>query len=203
MFSAFFGYNFSSVFFKEREKFMKNLFDLEVCFMECPKPYYEWDKSSTLLHVKLERVTTNFLRGVLLYNGTIQNANNPYLLISDAKEAIVLKLSKKGEILARSFLEYDKSLEVCEMASRLKIVKYEHIIDGKKLVYPKTLSVEKEMQKFIVDKIKKNQNEDLIKYLYYLYFNKVEDFSAEKLIKSIENAPIDKNLILYKFLIKS
>ena len=66
---------------------------------------YEWETSSTITHVKLERVSTLFLKRVLTYEGKVDYKSN-ILLLSDTKNAVVLKLDKEGNIKARSFLKF-------------------------------------------------------------------------------------------------
>lgn len=202
MFNSNIGYNFSSVFFSERMSFLKNCFNLDVSFNSCPLYPYEWDSISHLTHVKLEKVSTQFLKKVLTFNGKIVNASSQIILLSDAKEAVVLKLSKDGEILKRSFLEFDKALDVCEQALNMKESKLEFISNNTKLVYPKALSLETEVKNYIIDAINKNKDEYFSRYLYYLYYDNLEGYTREKLLKAVDDSSIDKNIKLYKFLIE-
>lgn len=181
---------------------MKNNFTIEVCFGDYPKQAYEWDNKTILTHMKVERTSTSFLKSVLLYDGIVKDRKG-LMLISDCKSACVLKLSDKGKILKRSFLEYDKSLDVCEYACNLKVEQVEFENNGKKIDYPKYLAVENEIKEYILDKLYKTHNEDLSRYMYFLYFGKLDEYSKEKLIKTISTGSIDDNLKLYNFLIES
>lgn len=181
---------------------MKNSFTIEVCFGDVPLMPYEWEKTSTIMGIKVERVPTYLLRDVLTCEGYI-NARCGTILISDTKTSVALKLNKEGKIIKRSFLKFDDSLDVCEYAFNLKDSKLEFVKGDRKIVYPKNLTVEQEMKDYIISSIKVCKDEDLSRYLYYLYFDEVKSYSKDKLIKSIEGASLDKSLKLYKFLIES
>lgn len=196
------GYNSSSVFFQERVKILKNSFNLDVSFSKTPTMPYEWEKKVTLMHVKLERISTEDLKTLMTSEGTIKDRTGN-ILLSDTKSAIVLRLDKKGKILARSFLEFEKSLDVSEYACNLKASNLNFIPNGKKVKYSTHLSIEKEMKDYIINSIKKSKDEDLKKYMFYLYRGEIEDYSHESLLNTVESATIDKNLKLYKFLIES
>lgn len=181
---------------------MKNNFNLEVSFSESPALPYEWNETSFLTHLKLERVSSSFLRDVLNFEAIIKY-DKANMLISDAKEAIVLRLNKDGKVLKRSFLKFDDALDVIEFASNLKEAKIEYTPLSKRIEYKRGLSIEKEMQEYILDRVEKSKDEDFSKYLYFLYSGEIEDYSKETLIQAIKTSPLDKNMTLYKFLIES
>lgn len=181
---------------------MKNSFNLRVSFSESPKQAYEWTESTSLMHQKVERVSTSLLKSVLSTGGTIKDRTGT-LLISDTKNAVVLRLSKDGEIKGRSFLEFSKSLNVCEFASNLKISAIEFETNGTAVEYSHDLAIEQEMKDYIISSIKSSNNEYLERYLYFLCEGEVDGYSKDKLLKFVEDATIDKNLKLYNFLIKS
>lgn len=163
---------------------------------------YEWNSVTKLSNLKLERVSTNTLRDILSFEGRIVDREH-LLLLSDCKNAVVVKLDKNGKITKRSFLDFNKCLDVCEFACNLRETKIEFVKDEKRVVYSFDLSIEKEMRDFILSSIKNCKDEDLYKYLYYLYFEDVEGYSKDRLIKSIKNSSMEKNLKLYNFLIES
>lgn len=182
---------------------MRNAFDIEVCFNDYPMMPYEWETSASLLHVKLNRVSSRTLQEILTFEGTILNASSKILLISDTKETLALKLNKDGNIIKRSFLQFDKSLDVCEFAYNLRQSKLEFKKGTKRVKYPKVESVEEEVKNYIVNTVKKTTDEDFKRYLYYLYCSEIKNYSKEELIKSIEQASLEVNMKLYKFLIES
>lgn len=181
---------------------MKNCFDLDVCFKNYPVQPYDWDSVSTLINMKAFRVSTHLLKEVLEYDGKILNYNSKFMLLSDGKEAAVLKLDREGQIVKRSFLEYEKSLEVCEFIYNLKESKIDFFKE-KKVEYPECKSVEEEVRDYIVGTIERVRDKDFEKYLYYLYCDEVANYSRDKLFFSIEHAPLEVNMRLYKFLIES
>ena len=178
---------------------MKNSFNIKVNFMSSPRLPYEWDKYSNCKDVKLERVSSKTLKNILLYEGHIQDQSG-VILVSDAKNAIALKLNDEGKILKRSFLGFEQCLDICEYACNLRESKLDFIATSKKVNYDRELSIEKEMKDYILNLIKKSENEDLVKYLYYLYFNEVDSFSKEKLIKFVKNSSLGENEKIYDFL---
>lgn len=178
---------------------MRNNFNITVNFNSSPKMPYEWDNSSNITNIKLERVSTEMLKNILTYEGLIHDKAG-VILISDTKNAVALKLDNKGKILKRSFLDFEKCLDVCEFACNLRESKLNFEKAEKKVVYSKDLSIEQEMKDYILKSIKKSRDEDLIKYLYYLYFEEVENYSKDKLIKFVKSSNIEKNLKAYNFL---
>ena len=44
---------------------MRNNFNLKVCFGNSPRMPYEWNKTTNISSIKLERVSSNFLKNVL------------------------------------------------------------------------------------------------------------------------------------------
>ncbi len=180
---------------------MKNSFNLEVSFSKSPAYPYEWTSTSVITHVGVVRVSSELLKNVLLYEGRLEMTGT--VLLSDAKNAVALRLDEKGRIVARSFLKFGDELDVAEYAANLKVSEIGHEFTEEKVPYERGLSIESEMKKFLIERIANCADENFSKYLYYLYFNRVNDYSREKLLESIETSSIDKNMKLYKFLIES
>lgn len=181
---------------------MKNSFNLEVCFSESPKYPYEWTNTSVLMHAKIIKVSSAFLKKALLFKGRIISKDST-LLISDAKNAVALRLDKEGNIKARSFLKFEDELDVSEFATNLKETHIDAEFSDKRISYERGLSIENEMKQYLIERVESSRDEDFSKYLYYLYFDEVTDYSRDKLISSIKESPIDKNMKVYKFLIES
>lgn len=181
---------------------MKNSFNLEVCFSESPKYPYEWTNTSVLMHAMVIKVSSAFLKKTLLFKGKIISKDST-LLISDAKNAVALRLDKEGNIKARSFLKFEDELDVAELATNIKESHPDAEFSNEKIFYDRELSIESEMKQYLLDRVKKIRDEDFSKYLYYLYFDEVKDYSRDKLISSIQEGSIDKNMKVYKFLIES
>lgn len=179
---------------------MRNNFDIDVCFGDHPIPVYEWENHSSVLGIKATRVSTKFLNDVLTFQGRIVNPKGKIMLISDTKEAVALKLDKDGKILKRSFLSFDRSLDVCEYAYNLKDAHLEFEHGEEKVKYPKSRSIEEEIKDYIYDKINSNKDEDFKKYIWFLYSKGIEGYSQEKLLKMIKSAPLEENMELYKLL---
>lgn len=181
---------------------MRNSFNLEVEFRDVPRMPYEWEKTTMVMHIDAKRVSTSFLKKVLLNEGKIDYKAN-ILLISDGKNALILKLDREGVIKSRSFLSFVDSLDVCEYIYNLKETNLNFQESGSKVPFKKGKSVEEEMTDYIINSLKKGISEDLSKYLYYLYFDEIDGYSLDKLIKSIKDSSMEKNMKLYKILIES
>ena len=181
---------------------MKNSFTIEVCFNRVPLKPYEWDNMSFISGISVTRVNSKCLFDLMTYEGSVYTKNK-IILLSDTKNSIALKLNNKGEIVKRSFLDFDKDEDICEYASNIKPTNLDYEITDKKLIYPSNLIEETKMKEYLIKSIKSLKDEDKTKYLYYLYFNDIKDYSKEKLIKTIKNSEFDKCDELYKFLIEN
>lgn len=181
---------------------MKNSFNIEVSLSECPVYPYEWTRTSLITDIPVSRVSSHVLKSVLLYEGSVRS-KTPLLLLSDGKNAAVIKLSKSGQIKARSFLKFADELDVAEMAMNLKERELDIVLTDKMVHYERGLVIDAEMKKYLIDRIKKCRDENLSKYLYYLYFDEIQDYSRERLITEVSKSSIDKNIKLYNFLIET
>lgn len=178
---------------------MKNSFTVEVDLKDVPNNIYEWESMQIISGIKVVRVPGKMLEDLLTYQGYIKS-DKSILLLSDTKTACVFKLDKNGKITKRSFLTFERDEEVCEYACNLKTEFIEYGITNKKLVYSNTLKEEESVKKYLVNKISESNDEDKNKYLYYLYFDKVEGYSKDKLLKSIKKDKSGDYQVLYDFL---
>lgn len=181
---------------------MKNSFMIEVCFNNVPLKPFEWESISFISGVSVIRVNSKTIVDLLTYEGNI-NIKNRIIVLSDTKNSVALKLNNKGDIVKRSFLDFDKDEDLCEYASNIKITKLDYQITDKKIIYSSILEEEKKMKEYLVKSIKSLKDEDKSRYLYYLYFDDIKDYSKEKLIKTIKNSESSRCEKLYKFLIEN
>ncbi len=180
---------------------MKNSFNLEVNLSVSPTQSYEWTKTCFVMNKSVIRVSSSVLKGALSHEGKLGLEGT--VLLSDTKNAALFRLDKEGNIKLRSFLKFEDELDVCEFACNLKEKDIRAEFDSKKIHYERGLSIEAEMKKYLIDKVKNTKDESLSRYLYYLYFDDIADYSRDKLLSSIEESSIDKNMKVYKFLIES
>ena len=165
------------------------------------KPY-EWDNYLIIDNIKLKRVSTKTIKDIMSYESII-GTNEKYMLLSDGHNSIVIKLGERGKVVKRSFLTFDRELDIDEYASMKKIQKINYKITDKKIKYDRELYEEKNIKKYLVNIIKTSKDEDKIKYLYYLYFDEIKNYSKEKLIKFINSNESNKYYKLYEFLISN
>lgn len=180
---------------------MRNYFDLTVLFKENPTMPYEWNGDVQIIRAKVERISTDVFKRIATYHGSVLNRKGT-LVLSDTKNAIALRLKSDGQIASRSFLEFKDSLDVCEFAHNLKETHIDFKESNRKVEYSRVLSIEKEMKDYIKNSISDSKNEDFKKYLYFLYRGEIDGYSEYALLRDVEDASLDDNLKLYKFIIE-
>lgn len=181
---------------------MKNSFNIEVNFADTPLQPYEWNRVSFISGMKVLRVSTKCLEDLCTYHGLIESEKK-ILLLSDTKTSLALKLDEKGRIVKRSFLDYSTDLDVSEFANNLKISELSYSLSKKKLSYKMELEEETKMKEFLIKLINSNKNEEKSRYLYYLYFDEIDDYDKDRLIASIRTDESGRCQKLYRFLIKN
>ena len=139
-----------------------------------------------------------------VYNdkGYLAPSKDKILLLSDTKNAIAIRLDKNGRVTKRSFLSYRQDESVCEFACHLKITNLDYLIENK-IKYDSTFDHETMIRNYIVDNIKKSTDEDKAKYVYYLFFNRISDYSKDKLLESVKSEDYEKCQKIYDFLIQN
>ena len=175
---------------------MRNEFNIDVCFDEIPSNPVNWIDSVFISKLPVIRVTSKIITDFLTYDCTLNTEKNT-LLLSDTKTCLVLRL-KSGKIIKRSYLLYDKDLEVCEYACNLKTTAIKYEINSK-LEYVDN-SEDKKICDYVLKSIKSIKDDYKIRYLYYLYFEDIGEYSKEKLINDIDNNPNGNIEKLYNFL---
>lgn len=180
---------------------LNNSFNLEVSFDNIPLKPHEWKNMAFISGIKLKRITSKCLKDLLLYNSTV-DSKDKILLLSDTKNAIAIRLDKNGRVTKRSFLSYRQDESVCEFACHLKITNLDYSIENK-IKYDSTLDHETMIRNYIVDNIKKSTDEDKAKYVYYLFFNRISDYSKDKLLESVKSEDYEKCQKIYDFLIQN
>lgn len=175
---------------------MKNEFNIDVSFDRVVVDPYNWESTTFISKIPVIRVSSKCIKDILTYESTIKT-DKTTLLLSDTKLSVALRI-KSNKIVARSYLDYDKDLEVCEYACNLKITHLDYQIT--KPIKYKIISEEEKMRDYIIDSIKNIQDDNKIKYLYYLYFNTLDDYSKERLVKGVKHDSSDNIQKLYDFL---
>lgn len=178
---------------------MKNSFNVEVNFAYVPLKPYEWTKCSFISGLKALRINNSALKSILSFDVNIISKDKT-LLLSDTRESIVVRLDDNGKVVGRSFLKFSKDLEIGEFTSNLKPTDLKIIVNDEKIKYDLTLNEEIQIKKFLINSIQKSCDENKSKYLYFLYFNNLDDYSKDKLIKSIKEEQGCKFYKLYDFL---
>ncbi len=191
---------------------MNYYYDIVLNLNEELYEFYEWEENYSIDFIKkipLFRVSTKTLKDNLKYqtkfsqtmieqikNKTIikknENLENIFL-ISDTKNALALEINNEGLVINRSKLLVSDEMNLIEMIYSLKEVKieYEKI---KKYEARKELRQIEKIKKLIkceIDLLYQEKNRSKLKYLYYEWFNTVEN-SLEKMYEEM-NTELEKN----------
>ncbi len=191
---------------------MNYYYDIVLNLNEELYEFYEWEENDSIDFIKkipLFRVSTKTLKDNLKYqtkfsqtmieqikNKTIikknENLENIFL-ISDTKNALALEINNEGLVINRSKLLVSDEMNLIEMIYSLKEVKieYEKI---KKYEARKELRQIEKIKKLIkceIDLLYQEKNRSKLKYLYYEWFNTVEN-SLEKMYEEM-NTELEKN----------
>lgn len=181
---------------------MKNSFNIEVNLNEVPLKPFEWDDFAFINNIKVIRVNSKCIKDLLGYE-CIVDSTCKTLLLSDTQNSIVIRLDKNNKISKRSFLLFNKDLEVCEYACNLKPIKINYSIGKNKIIYCNILKEEENIKKYVLKTIMETEDEAKLKYLYYKCYNRVDDYSKDMFIKLLENKFEEKYFELYELMSKN
>lgn len=182
---------------------MNYIYDIVLNFHENYYQIYEWqkkDKIKNITKIPIYRVSdediinlkNNIIRIDTTFLEKIKEDNKKYkniiCLVSNTKLAIGLLFDSKGRLLKRSSLIYEEEDEVNKLCKKIKITKIKYI-ENKKQIQKETLRIEIERKNIILEYINKLEDIEILKYLYYEYFNKEslnKKIIKESLIKELK-----------------
>ena len=164
------------------------------------KPY-EWNNMSYINNIKIIRVLPKVLKDIITYECYIDTKDKT-LLLSDTINSIVVRMDSKNKVVSRSYLLYEDDLEVGEYSSNIKRTNLHYKITNKKVYSKSNNSYEDTIKNYLINSIK-DMEDDKSKDMYYLYFDNINNYSKEKLIKSISHNKSNKFYKLYNFLISN
>lgn len=174
-------------------------YTIKLKFNQKPIKPYEWDNASIVSNIKIIRVLPKVLKDILVYESYIENKDKMFIL-SDGINSIAVRLGSNNKVVARSYLSYEDDLEVERYISNIKRTNLKYKRTNKKIICEHLESYETIVKNYLIKSIK-DMEDDKSKYMYYLYFNNIDDYSKEKLIKSITQNKSNKFYKLYNFLI--
>ena len=165
---------------------MKYIYDIVLNFQENYYEFYEWkrkDKLKNISKIPLYRVESEDL--LILKNNKVKidkqllnqikndNKNHKKIicLVSNTKISIGLLFDETGLLLKRSSLIYEEEDEVNNYAKELDITPINYI-ENKKKSNLNELRLEKEKKEITTSYIDNTTDINILKYLYYEYFNK-------------------------------
>lgn len=207
---------------------MSFVYDILLNFSNCKKmfDFYEWEENDNLINVKkipIIRVSSDILIDIYNYKikfsdkflNRIENIatvykqyknNYKYLVVlSDCNRAIALNISSNGMVKNKSNLLLDEEEEVLFIAEKLELDSVEYKKLQKEQYDFFKSRKQQEKKEFLLKEIRKlydNNSYDKLKYLYFEYFDKIEDDIKKvysELIDSFDDIN-DKHETLYELL---
>ncbi len=181
------------------------IYDIALNFQKNYYQFFEWnrhDKIKNFSKIPIYRVSDDDIMNlkdneiiidkkmlVKFKDSNYYNGKIP-ILVSNGKITIGLLLDENGKILKKSSLIYEEENEANEVASKLPITEIfyqENII----INHDNKLRIEKEKKESLVNYIKNSNDEILLKYLYYEYFdqekNNIHEIKHDLLEKITQN----------------
>lgn len=187
---------------------MVYVYDILVNFNERIIDFYDWDKNDEIIHIRkmpIFKVKNNVVMDIIFNKVKINNIVNlikdktevfnlrtvntlPYVCTFVSNESsVVVKMDKNGLVLEKSKFLINEELEIISVGSKLKKIDLDYNIlekENNSLLLRSEEKVLNEMEKEI--NLLKN-NEEVINYLYYEWFNKPSTNNAyDELILDIK-----------------
>ncbi len=169
---------------------------IKVNFSKIPIKPHEWEKYSYLVNPKIIRVLPKVIKDILSYE-TYIDIKSKTIILSDGINSIALRLNKDRKVLLRSYLLLLDETIINDITREMKRsnIKYK---TKEKII---TNNIHDENIKDYLLKSIDNMEEEKIKYMYFLLFDNIKDYSKEKLIKVISQNNSNKLYKLYNFLV--
>lgn len=205
---------------------MNYIYDILLNFNTELIDFFEWEKNDLITHIKkipiykidIEdfqkilthnfKVSEEFICNICLKTEMWNNNKNTddlyFSLFTDSNGVFAAKFDKYGNCTKRSNLYIDEELEVLEICERLSIKKIDFQIKDK-INYNFKTRKELNTEQFLIKKInelKKQNDYNKIRYLYFECFNKNEkdiDIALSKIKDLIEKNYNNKNKELFNF----
>lgn len=158
---------------------MKYVYDIALNFYHDYYDFYEWNKDDKIINIKkipLYRVSNKDYLSIKYNDVIIKNNLINMCLITNTLEVMGIIL-KEGKVIKKSSLLFEEEDEILDSIEDMKITK----INFKKNKYKKRFIIsrnKKEKKKYIdlfFKRIDKNNDEYLLRYIYYDLFNKIDN----------------------------
>lgn len=184
-------------------------YDILLNFQENPNLYefYEWLETDDIDFIKkipLFRISTNELKDFLKYkvkfeeeflnsikNKTILKTSSKVLkntfLVCDTKDSIALELNENGEVVSRSKLLLADEINLNEMMFTMKEtkLKYEKVEKYSKRKNLRQIEERKKLINCEINTLYESKNKSKLKYLYFEWFNELNN-NIEEIYKKMK-----------------
>lgn len=187
---------------------MVYVYDILVNFNERIIDFYDWDKNDEIIHIRkmpIFKVKNNVVMDIIFNKVKINNIVN---LIKDKTEvfnlrtvstlpfvctfvsnesSVVVKMDKNGLVLDKSKFLINEELEIISVGNKLKKIDLDYNILEKENNSLLLRSEEETLSKMLKEINLLKNNEEVINYLYYEWFNKPTSSNAyDELILDIK-----------------
>ena len=169
---------------------------IKVNFSKTPIKPHEWEKCSYLVNPKIIRVLPKVIKDILCYE-TYIDIKSKTIILSDGINSIALRIGKDRKVILRSYLSLLDETIINDITREMKRsnIKYK----TKEKIIANNIHDEN-IKDYLLKSID-NMEEEKIKYMYFLLFDNIKDYSKEKLIKVISQNNSNKLYKLYNFLV--
>lgn len=195
---------------------MNYIYDIVLNFNRDYFEFFQWKKGDKIINVKkipvfkvgsedlkcfkynIVKVSKDFLDKIYNLTCFYSKMDYKYLcLVSDTNESLGIMFDKEGKLIKRSSLVFDEEEEVNEEVSGEDFIEIEYIENrNKNIEY--ISRIEKERKEFLlkfVNNLDVRVDENILKYMYYDYFEKEEEDTLKikkNIIKEINDVNSDK-----------
>ena len=197
---------------------MHYYYDLLVNLDEVAWEFYEWEKKDVILPIKkipFLRINEKEFKEISVYEGKIEkNWLKPYigktqikkdksknlLLLSTTKNSLVIEINSTGQIISRSKLLIEDENNCNELASSLKETTIPFSSQQKiplRSDFRQAIK-EKNLIKIELKTLKETKNTTKCSYLYYEWFNILEDDLSTMLENCLEELKKPYTLKIHK-----
>ncbi len=169
--------------------------------------FYEWEETDEIDFIKkipLYRINSATLKELIQYRvkfneefikeikdktvlkSSLKHLKNTFI-VSDGKDALALELKDNGEVISRSKLLLSDELNLNEIMFTMKETKitYEKINKYKNRKNIRQIEKIKKLIECEIDTLYENKNQSKLKYIYYEWFNVLNE-NMEEIVKKMK-----------------
>lgn len=194
---------------------MNYVYDVLVNFKYPLIDFFEWNKDDDIINFKkiplFKIKECDFLKiknykfktdiSNIRDNSRIYNSKKSFFsaIYTDGIDVLAINYNKDGISIGKSVLLFDEEQEILESSDLIKYSEFKYEIISKDNINMFMTLKQADIMKYLSHEIKNISNEDKLRYIYYECFNKIDEYSKDKLMNMIESSWDDKYYKIYDF----